>query len=264
MWKYGGNDYELILVGEKHGVRENFDEYLKLIKKFNSYDNINVYFEISISAGIYIDEYINGREIFSINEFIEDFKGTMLGTSDFKDFVVSLKKYNKRAKRKINFYGIDLEFQKRIAEKMKEYLLKDTDETLYNRIISNQENTVKIDNLDDRDFEIKREETLFQNLLEIYQPNSICYMGAWHTRNSNYDENFAKKVQSKNIRALSVELLYQNSKRTIKTDKGFEVVKVNDVFDRTMYKKYGKIYIMKNDWCQGIIALKNCKSTKMI
>ena len=76
-WKYGNNCYDIIFFGEKHGIKENFETYLKIIKKYNAREKSNIYFEIGISAGIYINEFINGNEIFSLDDFIADFKGTM-------------------------------------------------------------------------------------------------------------------------------------------------------------------------------------------
>ena len=100
VWKYGRKNYDLILIGEKHGINENFDTYLKIIKKFNSREKINIYFETSVSAGMYIDQYINNVAIFPIQAFIESYGGTMFGTMAFQQFIISLRKYNQRAKRK--------------------------------------------------------------------------------------------------------------------------------------------------------------------
>ena len=237
---------------------------MKLIKKFNSCEKINVYFETSISAGIYINEYINGKEIFPIKDFLEDYKGTMFGTREFQNFIIYLKRYNQRAKRKINFYGVDLEFQKHITEKILEYVPREYKNTWRNRIVKNQTNTLKINSLDEKNFEIQRENILVNNFLEIYEPNSICYMGAWHVRNDSYDDNFVKKIKSKNISLLSIEIIYQNSKMTIKANNEFKIVKVNDDFDKKQYQKYGDFYIMKNDSNQGIMPLENCVNTEMI
>lgn len=112
----------MILIGEKHGIKENFFNYLELIKKFNSNEKITVFFETSYSAGLYINEYINGNEIFPLKEFIKDYKGTMFGSYELEKFIISLKKYNRRTKNKIEFIGIDLEYQKLITQKMIEYL----------------------------------------------------------------------------------------------------------------------------------------------
>lgn len=249
----------MILFGEKHGIKENFKTYLRLIKKFNSCEKINVYFETSVSAGVYIDEYINGNELFPLEEFLEDYKRTMFGTKDFQTFILSLREYNKRAKRKIKFNGIDLEFQKHITQRIKKCTSK-----LNAHIKANEESTIKIKSLNDKDFEIEREKALVKNFFQVYEPNAICFMGAWHTRNNSNDENFVKSVQEKNINFLSIEILYQDSIRTVQTSEGFETININDTFDKEEYKKYGAFCIAKNESKKGIFVLKNCKGTKMI
>ena len=62
-----------------------------------------IFFETSFTAGLYINEYIKGNEIFHLKEFIDDYKGTMLGNYEFKEFIKKLKIYNRRAKNKLDF-----------------------------------------------------------------------------------------------------------------------------------------------------------------
>lgn len=241
--------------------------YLQLIKRFNAKEKIEIYFETSYSAGIYINEYINGHEIFPIKEFINDYKGTMLGSVEFENFIISLKKYNQRAKNKIIFYGIDLEFQKKITTKISEYMLKKNSKEIYNYINKNKEKINSINSLDDAHFEMKRESYLVNNFNYIYKKSkisSICFMGAWHVRDNSDDRNFIKEIRKNNSNILALEIMYKNSTRTIKEDNQFKTVKLNDNFDKNNYTMYGKIGILKSNKNQGIIHLEKCEKLKML
>ena len=225
-----------------------------------------MYFEVSISAGAYINEYINGNTIFSIDDFIDNYRETMFGTKEFQNFIVGLKKYNKNTKRKIDFYGIDLEFQKDITKKVQEYLTLEHKTSIKNRIMDNQEKTTEINALDEKNFEIQREAVLLNNFVNVYKSNSLCYLGAWHIRQNSNDENFVKNLVKQHPRTqmLAVELLYKNSKRTVQDNKKYKIINVNDEFNEDDYHKYGDIFILKADNSQGVMVLENCINTKML
>ena len=256
------------MVGEKHGIKENFEYYLKLIKRFNRKEKITVFFETSYSAGVYINEYINGNEIFPLKEFVNDYKGTMLGSYELERFIISLKKYNNKCKNKIQFVGIDLEFQNKTIQKMLEYSrinnLKDVHET----IVENDNNTKAIKKLNDKEYEVKREEYLVYNFNNLYasakNKKGLCFMGAWHIRDYSEDLNFIKEIRKYISNILSVEILYKNSMRTIKDSTGFNVISIDDDFERNKYIIYGNIGINKTNPFEGILILENCEELEII
>ncbi|MBR2289914.1 MAG: hypothetical protein IJ867_04785 [Clostridia bacterium] len=240
--------------------------YLKLIRKFNSSEKITVYFETSYSAGIYINEYLRGNEIFPLKEFVEDYRGTMFGTTELMNFIITLRKYYQRAKNKFAFIGIDLEFQKNITEKMLKYTSLNKNSDIYRRILRNRQNTEHLAHLDDAHFEVEREEILTQNFLELYHDtiNALCFMGAWHTRIRSNDKNFSKEIKKHHFNVLSIELMYQNSRRTIKEDGVFKSIQIDDKYDKEKYSMYGRFGIMKEDTSQGVLVLDNCNSLDMM
>lgn len=225
-----------------------------------------MFFETSYSAGIYINEYIHGNEIYPLREFITSYQGTMFGSLDFEDFLTNLQKYNKRAKHKINFVGIDLEYQKEITLKMLEYCRQNKMKSEFETILNNQKETISLQNLTDSDYEKKREKLLIKHFLVRYQKQIevLCFMGAWHVRDNSKEVNFVKEIRKEKLKLLSLEVLYQDSKRTTKQNDKFKIVKVNDKINMDDYHIYYGIGISKANSKLGMILLKDCNALKMI
>ncbi len=244
------------------------------IKRFKPNDNNTLYilFETGISAGLYINEYIHGNEVFDINDFVKSYKGTMLGSIEFADFVRKLKKYVSRVNYKVEFYGIDLEYQRFVTDKMLDYI---GDLPISKAIKKNLKNTELINNYDDEKYGKYREKFLFQNFKTIIDyigldkdfanSNIIGFVGAWHVREFEKSESLAQMIRRiLKKKVLSIETLYKYSRRTVKEDGIFKVVKVNDELEESNYKKFGTYYISKENDSIGTYLLSNCHSLKML
>lgn len=225
-----------------------------------------MFFETSYSAGIYINEFIHGNEVYPLREFITSYQGTMFGSFEFENFLIKLQKYNKKAKHKIIFVGIDLEYQRKITPKMLEYCRQNKMKSEYEIILKNQKETVFLQNLTDSDYEKKREKLLIKHFLVHYpkQREVLCFMGAWHVRDNLQDMNFVKEIRKENLKLLSLEIFYQHSKRTIQDGDRFKIEKVNDKFEENDYKMFHCIGICKTNDKVGRIILRNCHELKMI
>lgn len=213
-----------------------------------------------------MNEFIQGNEIYPLREFIYAYRGTMLGSSEFETFLIKLQKYNRRAKYKFQFIGIDLEYQGEITQKMLRYTKQNKMKVEYEQIIKNQKETVSIQNLEDNVYEIQREKLLIKHFLVHYpkQREVLCFMGAWHVRDHSKDVNFVKVIRKEQLKLLSLEIFYQHSKRTIQEDGRFKIEKVNDKFEENEYKMFHGIGICKTNDKVGRIILRNCHELKMI
>ena len=231
----------------------------------NQDENFTVLFEIGYSSGIYIDEYINDNEIIPLDEFILNFKGRMVGCLKFKDFIIELKKYNQSIKNKIKFIGIDLEYQKNIAEIILEVLKEQNRKVEWGILKENLIHTNECEVLDDNFYEKARENYLYKNFLTHYdsEKNYICFMGAYHTK-IEIKNNLINQIIDKKISFLTLEMIYQNSQRTIKEQGEFKIIEINDELNEGEYLRQEDILIKKTDERIGKILIKNAKFLKML
>lgn len=216
---------------------------MKYIQKQNNNKELNIGLELGYSAGIFINEFIHGNEIYNIDEFIEDFKGTVLYTQFLKEYILKLKEYIQKGN-KVIVIGIDIEHQKHIAEKVLKYLKKEQDIQNINRNIEYSE---KIKDFDDISYEIAREEYLYINFNKYFNNKEcICFMGAYHTSLEKKDGYNTKplctRLNTELDNMLSIEIKYINTKRKIKNGNEFEIIKVNDEIDENVFK-FDEIYI---------------------
>lgn len=240
--------------------------YLDKIKALNT-NNLVCMLEIGYSSGVYIDNYINGNEIFSLDDFVISFKNTMLGSWDFKEFIINLKEYNKTLKGKIHIIGIDVEHQKNIAVKMLEYAKTQKIKNIELNVEKNIQNVMYLDSLSDTEYEIQREKILFNNIFENYnkEKDYICFMGLYHTKYNSKDYNVVKMIDEKKISFLSVDVIYKNTIRTIKDNDKFKSIVVNDSFEKEEHKyiQDKEIYINVNKYNIGKTLIVNGKKLEM-
>lgn len=221
---------------------------MKYVQKQNN-NELNIGLELGYSAGIYINEYIHGNEIYDINEFIEEFKGTVFYTKYLKKYILKLKEHVQLGN-KINIIGIDIEHQKHIAEKVLKYV--NNEEDLLN-IQSNIKYAEKIRNFDDISYEIAREEYLYSNFNKYFKDTEcICFMGAYHTslvKKDEYNTNpLCTRLKSELNNILSIEIKYINTNRKIKNGNDFEIIKVNDAVEKNVIE-FNEIYIDEKNIC---------------
>lgn len=183
-------------------------------------------------------------------------------------FIIKLRKYNLRAKNKIMFYGIDLEYQKNITKKMLNFTSNNNLTSIFSKIKNNLELTNDIANLKENQYEVLRERLLINNFMEDYflldSKNLLCFMGAWHIVDNSKNNNFVKSIRKRLKSALSLEIKYISSKRTIIDNKHFKVIDVDDMLVYDKYNMFENIGILKTNSLQGIIILNNCHQLKMI
>lgn len=258
-------NYNVIFFGEKHGVQENFELYINKIKSFNE-DNLVCILEVGYSSGIYIDNYINGIEIFPLKDFVLEFKNTMMGSYEYGVFIKKLKDYNKTLKNKIHVIGIDVEYQENIALKILNYVNENGLEYEKNNIEKNIDNVKYLNNLSESDYEIEREKMLYNNFVNYYkkEKNYICFMGLYHTKYNSEDNNLVMMLKKYKINFIGIEIIYKNTFRTIRENDEFKVIKIDDAIMLEEYDFYpDKNIYLKNEQ-EGAVFIKNGNALKMI
>jgi len=215
---------------------------MKYVQDFNKEVQLNIGLELGYSAGIYINEYIHGNEIYNIDEFIEDFKNILIYTKYLKEYILNLKECVESGN-KVKVIGIDIEHQRHIAEKILKYT--DNKEDIYN-IQRNIEYAETIKDYDDISYEIAREEYLYNNFNKYFKNTEcICFMGAYHTsleKKDGYNTNpLCTRLKNELDNMLSIEVKYINTNRKIKNGNYFEIIKVNDIIDENI--EFDEIYI---------------------
>lgn len=263
--KIGNYNYNVIFFGEKHGIQENFELYINEIKNFNE-DNLVCILEVGYSSGVYIDNYINGNEIFPLKDFVLEFKNTMMGSFEFGRFIKKLKEHNKTLKNKIHIIGIDVEYQKKIALKVLKYVNENGLKYEKNNIEKNIDNVKHLNNLSESNYEIEREKILYNNFVTYYKKEKdyICFMGLYHTKYHSEDNNLVKMLEKDKINFISIDIIYKNTFRTIMENEGFKVIKINDAIMLEEYDFYpDKNIYLKNEY-EGAVLIKNGKELKMI
>ena len=190
----------------------------------------------------------------------------MFGTKKFEQFLLELRDYYQKTSNKIKVYGIDMEFQGVITDRMLEHTMKNNLKKEYNAIMGNKISTRIAKNYDEEKFQDFREKLLGSNFEKFFKQRSkaLCFMGAGHADADSEDQNFVKTLNNKHRSVFSSEVMYVNSKRTVREENEFKTVRVNDKYSKEDYSMYGSFGINREDKGQGIQVLSNCHHTKML
>lgn len=107
-------DAEVFFIGEVHGVSENYQFTLKLLKELNNkYGLKNFIAEVGYSSAWMLNSYIESGDEQLLETVLEGSTGTFFGTQDSEWFLRSLRVYNLSVPdtQRIKYDGLDLDHQ---------------------------------------------------------------------------------------------------------------------------------------------------------
>lgn len=106
--------YRVILTGEVHGISENYDIELQLIKYLNQHwDMRYLLCEMGMGESLYLDHYLQTGDAAVLDDIMRQLKDTASGTSTYRAFLQELFAYNRELPedRKVHAVGVDVDHQ---------------------------------------------------------------------------------------------------------------------------------------------------------
>lgn len=106
--------YRVILTGEVHGISENYDIELQLIKYLNQHwDMRYLLCEMGMGESLYLDHYLQTGDAADLDDIMRQLKDTASGTSAYRAFLQKLFAYNRGLPedRKVHAVGVDVDHQ---------------------------------------------------------------------------------------------------------------------------------------------------------
>ena len=104
--------YDVFLAGECHGVKNNYDIRLALIKYFNQKTGVRYFLcEYGYSISAYLNEYLETGDEEILNYVFECFETSIACNKEYYEFYKKLREYNETLDedKKIILMGIDIE-----------------------------------------------------------------------------------------------------------------------------------------------------------
>ena len=106
--------YRVILTGEVHGISENYDIELQLIKYLTQHWNMRYLLcEMGMGESLYLDYYLQTGDAAILDDIMRQLKDTASGTSAYRAFLQKLFAYNHELPedRKVHAAGVDVDHQ---------------------------------------------------------------------------------------------------------------------------------------------------------
>ncbi len=107
-------DYQVFLSGEAHGIEEDYEAEKRLIEYLYTYEGVRYLIcEMSVSAGIILEKYIQTGEEELLTGFMDFIRGTLGCNQGYYQFLQWLCQYNMSLpeEERMHMFGLDVEFQ---------------------------------------------------------------------------------------------------------------------------------------------------------